>query len=31
MYYDCGKQMNLWQLVPKPRTLIAYSNGYEFG
>lgn len=29
--YDCGKQMNLWQLVPKLRPVISYSNGYEYG
>jgi hypothetical protein len=28
---DCGKQMSLWQIVPKLRAVIGYSNGYEYG
>jgi hypothetical protein len=28
---DCGKQMSLWQVTPKTRKLISYSNGYEYG
>lgn len=28
---DCGKQMSLWQVTPKTRALISYSNGYEYG
>lgn len=28
---DCGKKMSLWQVAPKTRVLISYSNGYEYG
>ena len=28
---DCGKKMSLWQVAPKTRRLINYSNGYEYG
>ncbi|HEX7814322.1 hypothetical protein [Dyella sp.] len=28
---DCGKKMSLWQVAPKTRQLINYSNGYEYG
>ena len=28
---DCGKQTSLWQIVPKLRRVIGYSNGYEYG
>lgn len=28
---DCGKKMSLWQVAPRARQLIDYSNGYEYG